>query len=208
MANSKQDVRAQRARERALAAQRQRQRERRSTIIVIALFVAALGIILGVVAWTQRPQPQTATKPAGVQLADEGRSHVPEGSEITYRHSPPASGNHYPRPASWGTVGTADKPLPEGIFVHNLEHGGIVILYNCPQACPELVQQLTALVRSGPKDPKYNETKIVMTPYSKGMQHQIALLAWNWIDELDAFDRDRIVKFYQDHVDKGPEDVP
>ncbi len=209
MANSKQDMRAQRARDRAQAAERQRQRERRSTIVVIVLFVAALGTILGVVAWTQRPQPHAPpTSLAGVQVPDEGRNHVQDGSAITYQHYPPASGNHYPRPAPWGTIGTADRPLAEGSFVHNLEHGGIAILYNCPQPCPELVQQLEAFVRSGPKDPKYGETKIVMTPYSRGMQHQIALLAWDWIDELDTFDRARLVKFYQDHVDKGPEDVP
>jgi hypothetical protein len=35
-----------------------------------------------------------------------------------------------------------------------------------------------------------------------------ATLAWTWLDELPSFDRDRLLRFYRAHVDRGPEDVP
>jgi hypothetical protein len=37
------------------------------------------------------------------------------------------------------------------------------------------------------------------------MDHKIAVVAWGWIDEMDEFDRARIIAFYNAHVDRGPE---
>ncbi len=205
MAHPKEDLRTQRARERELVAERTRRQEQRNTIVVIVLFLLALAVIGGVLFWLTRPQP--APQGVGVQVPDEGRSHVADGTDITYKHYPPTSGNHYGAPAPWGTIGTADRPLREGTFVHNLEHGGVVILYNCPQGCPELVQQLQGFMRSAPSDPQFSEIKLVMTPYSRGMNHKIAMLAWGWIEEFDAFDRKGMLAFYQGHVGQGPENV-
>jgi hypothetical protein len=208
MANPKEEWRVRRAEERAAAAQRQRQRDRRNTsLVIIIIGGAALAIAAGIFWFNRAEQPKPDTALAGHKFPDEGRTHVTAGSKITYQHYPPTSGNHYPQAARWGTFGTDAQPLPEGTFVHNLEHGGIAILYKCPDGCPDLVQQLQDLVKSGPKDPKYQEVKIVVTPYGN-MTHKIALLAWNWLDELDTFDSARILKFYLDHVDMGPEDVP
>jgi hypothetical protein len=209
MANPREEWRVRRAEERAAAVQRQRQRDRRSTILVISIVGgAALAIGAGVF-WLNRAEAQPKSVPgiAGQRFADEGREHVPAGSKITYKHYPPTSGNHYPQAARWGTFGTDAQPLPEGTFVHNLEHGGIAILYKCADGCPDLVQQLQDFLKAAPKDPKYQEVKIVVTPYAN-MTHKIALLAWNWLDEFDTFDSARILKFYLDHVDQGPEDVP
>jgi hypothetical protein len=208
MANPREEWRARRAEERAAAAQRQRQRDRRNTILVIGIIGgAALAIAAGIFWLNRAEQPKPDASLAGQKFPDEGRTHVDPGSKITFKHYPPTSGNHYPQPAHWGSFGTAAQPIPEGTFVHNLEHGGIGILYQCADGCPDLVKQLQDIVKTGPKDPKYQEVKIVVTPYGN-MTHKIALVAWNWLDELDAFDSARIVRFYQDHVDKGPEDVP
>jgi len=207
MAHPKADARAERARERAAAAERQRKREQRITMGIIAAGLVVALAILGVVYWGSRPRATAKPESVGTGVADEGRGHVTEGNPIEYQHYPPTSGSHYPTPARWGTIGTPQQPLPEGRFIHNLEHGGIVVLYNCPGGCPDLVQQLQEVVtRTGPKD-KYGDIKMVMTPYSRGMDHKIALLAWDYIDSFDAFDRDRIIRFYDAHVDRGPEDV-
>jgi hypothetical protein len=211
MANPKEEWRVRRAEERAAAVQRQRQRDRRSTILVIAIIGgAALAIAAGIF-WLNRAEQKPDHVPlAGQKFPDEGNQHVKPGIAITYKHYPPTSGTHYEQPGGpvrWGTFGTAAQPIPEGAFVHNLEHGGIAILYKCPDGCPDLVKQLQDFVKGAPKDPKYQEVKIVVTPYSN-MTHKIALVAWNWLDELDTFDSARMVKFYQDHVDRGPEDVP
>jgi len=46
-----------------------------------------------------------------------------------------------------------------------------------------------------------------MTPYSHGMQKKVALVAWKYIEFLDAYDQNAITQFYENHVDQGPEAV-
>jgi hypothetical protein len=136
-------------------------------------------------------------------MPDRGQQHVPEGTAIQYPEYPPTSGPHWPRWAPWGVHAA---PVPEEQFVHNLEHGGIVTLYRCPTPCPELVRQLEATVRALPAS-KYGHVKAILSPNER-LRSRIALLAWRRLEELDAFDRDRIVRFVQAYQDRGPEDVP
>ncbi len=70
-----------------------------------------------------------ACAPAIVPVPDDGRYHLPFCTPITYNHDPPASGPHWPWPAPWGPH---HEVVPREWWVHNLEHGGIVLLYNCP----------------------------------------------------------------------------
>src|SRR5262249_30025704 len=67
--------------------------------------------------------------PAVEPVADEGAFHMPFCTPIAYNHNPPASGNHWPWPAPWGVHTSI---VPREWWVHNLEHQGIVLLYNCP----------------------------------------------------------------------------
>ena len=88
---------------------------------------------------------------------------------------------------------------------YRLEHVGIVVLYRpdlCEQACQG---QLQDTYNSAPSSALFPGTrKMLVVPY-QDMDHMIASVAWGWIDELDAFDKDRVIAFYKSHVDKGPE---
>jgi hypothetical protein len=139
----------------------------------------------------------------GRKLPDRGQEHVPQGTKITYQEYPPSSGKHWPVWAQWGIYKEA---VPEEVFVHNLEHGGIVILYNCPTPCPDMVRQLEETYVALPKS-KFGHVKVVVSPNPR-VKGRLALLAWTRIDDLDRFDRDRILRFVQAWQDKGPEDVP
>ena len=64
-----------------------------------------------------------------------GNLHIPIGSNQQYAYCPPASGPHYNNPGIDGPIpakfyGPDDGTRPEG-WIHNLEHGAVVILYNC-----------------------------------------------------------------------------
>jgi hypothetical protein len=131
----------------------------------------------------------------------EGQNHVEEGSVITYQNQPPASGPHYPVTAPYGV---SEQAIPPGYWVHNLEHGGIVVLYNCAEGCPEVVTQLRDAFVSLPRSRQFNRVKLVATPYNS-MPSRIAYLAWGKVEELDLFDYDRLLRFYNAYVDKGPE---
>ncbi|HKV44096.1 MAG TPA: DUF3105 domain-containing protein, partial [bacterium] len=162
-----------------------------------------LVVIIGAVWWARssRSAAQTGSN-IGVRVADEGNTHVPVGSQISYRAHPPASGNHYPTPAPPGVY--PEGVLP-GFWVHSLEHGYIVLAYK-PPVSPEMLAQFDAMVKDFPKS-KYGYAKLVVVPYAE-MDHPFAVLAWTWRLWLDQLDRQKVLDFYRAHVDRGPEDVP
>jgi hypothetical protein len=138
-----------------------------------------------------------------------GRTHVATGSTVEYLSCPPASGRHYigtnVGPIRTAVYGPNEEVGPQG-WIHNLEHGGIVVLYKCATPCPDLVRQLEETFPALPKS-KFGHAKVVVSPNPR-VKGRLALLAWTRIDDLDRFDRDRIVRFVQAYQDKGPEDVP
>ena len=180
-----------------------RRKQQQNILRIVGIALVVVAVLGGLVFFVMRATRADASLP-GTPVADEGRNHIPDTQQPQYAHYPPASGPHYDAPANWGTY---DQPLPDGRWVHNLEHGGIVILYKCPTACPNLVKQLKDFYSSAPQSKAWKEVKLVVTPYDH-MDHQLAIVAWDWIDEMDAFDRDRLLKFYTAHIDRGPEDVP
>ena len=161
------------------------------------MLVAAVLVALVVVF---APRPAAAQ---GRQVPIEGnRQHVAQGTVVQYRNRPPSSGDHYDTPAGYGFF---QREIPTGNWVHDLEHGGIVVLYRpdlCDQACQT---QLQDTYNSAPSSQLFPGTrKMLVGPY-QDMDHAVAVVAWGWIDEMDAFDKDRILAFYRAHVDKGPE---
>lgn len=136
----------------------------------------------------------------GRQIPDGGRDHLaPGAARPAYASNPPTSGAHGPSPAQWGIY---DQQLPDETVLHNLEHGGVTIYYNCPQGCPELVQQLKDLAG------QYS-SKIILAPRPNAdVTSRIQLTAWTWLDQLDDFDAARIKGFIAAHKDKGPEFIP
>ena len=76
------------------------------------------------------------------RIDDEGRLHVPVGTATEYENVPPASGPHYPITAPYGVY---EEPVEEGLWVHNLEHGAIALLYRCQTDCDEVVPQMEAI---------------------------------------------------------------
>lgn len=61
-------------------------------------------------------------------FSDQGRNHISAGSTQEYNSNPPTSGPHY---AQWEKPGIYDRALEDGNLIHSLEHGYIIISYNC-----------------------------------------------------------------------------
>jgi len=220
VSRTQRELKALRQQQREEAAARQRARDRRNLFIIGGILgTAALAILIVALALNHASQVsnqnrlpfQTVTGTVGQPVADEGRTHVDPSTTPTYKFYPPASGPHYSAqgiaPVPWQTIDT----LQEGQYVHNLEHGGIAILYDCPSgtACTTLKNALENYVKNlAPAEPTYNEVKIVLTPYSRGMQKKVALVAWDYIEFLDGYDQAEITRFYENHVNQGPEQIP
>ncbi len=122
-------------------------------------------------------------------------SHV--DGDVAYADEPPQSGDHNGCWAPWG-VHTTEVAAEN--WVHNLEHGGVVFLYDCPSGCDDEVAQLTAYVESLPAG------RAILTPYAAS-EYPFTVVAWEHRLELGCFDLSAMQAFYTEHVGHGPEDV-
>ena len=157
------------------------QRAGRARIWLWAGGVAAVAAaVAGVFAY------RIAVAEPGVSLPDQGNRHVPTlNVEIPpYNSDPPTSGPHLPYIAPWGIH---TEPIPRQLQVHNLEDGGVIVQYNCPDGCTDLVGKLKAIV-SG------YERQVILAPYP-GMKTRLALTAWTRLDAFDDFDERRVRRF-------------
>ena len=126
------------------------------------------------------------------KLSYDQRYHVTE--PIDYADMPPAGGPHHP---CWADFGTHAEAVPDERWVHNLEHGAVVALYRCDEACespPADLQEWAATI--GPWT--------VVTPYDP-MTSPYAVLAWQYRLQTSCFDEEAFRAFYEAYVDQAPE---
>lgn len=64
----------------------------------------------------------------GENVDDLGRAHMTDISEIAYNSNPPTSGSHFP---VWAKPGFYDRVISDGHLLHSLEHGYVVVSYDC-----------------------------------------------------------------------------
>jgi hypothetical protein len=123
--------------------------------------------------------------PPGVEFASQGNVHLSaiEEPHPPYNSSPPSSGPHVGFLANWGP---SEEPLPPELFIHNLEDGGIVLAYNCPDGCDDLASGLESIVTdvgAGTLSTPYEEP--IVDP--DGNEYRAAAVAWTrvfYFDEL------------------------
>ena len=189
----------------------QRQREQRRKQVRIGLWVALAVAIAAIAGFFLFRSSQTMP---GRSVAILGNAHINKGDQhAAYNTKPATSGPHWniggEAPANWGIY---KAPLPDEVLIHNLEHGGIGIHYNCTD-CPELAQELESFYTTYTTDPAHRlplyptSTKLIVAPYPD-MPTRIALTAWGRIDAMDTWDAERALKFIEAYRDKGPEKTP
>jgi hypothetical protein len=138
--------------------------------------------------------------PIGQPQCSEGQMHVTQGTEVDWLSDPPHSGPHYPTWEGWGEH--ADV-VPRGNWVHNLEHGGIVLSYRCADPCDAELEILRDVIEQRP------ELRILLTPdpFLPGRE-RFAAISWTWIHRFDAPDLEELLCFADQHENHAPEDVP
>jgi hypothetical protein len=183
-------------------AARRTRRQNRSKITKYAIGAAAigvavlliLGLILPMLGGLGNPMTGAPDGP-GKKIEDLGSYHIGEGEEHPdYNSIPATSGWHYAQPLAPVSWGVHKDFIPDEKKIHNLEHGGISITYNCPSGCDELVKSLADIVERG----RTEGMELLLSPHP-GTEKRIALTAWAFIDHLDPFDKDRIINFIDAH---------
>jgi hypothetical protein len=136
-------------------------------------------------------------------------SHVAVGTHVDYDSNPPSSGPHYP---IWAAYQVWDAPVPREYYVHDLEHGAVVLLYKCsaPGGCADVVDALKKASDAIPDDPLCSGTGVrvrtVITP-DPLLDVPIAAAAWGWIYKADCIDLPSLTQFAKDHYGQGPEQL-
>lgn len=156
---------------------------------------------------SSQPMPQPASCPVETQAwPSEGQQHAAEGTPLTFGSNPPSSGTHYP---VWGRWGQHAEVLERGYYVHNLEHGGIVLLYRCDGPCADVVAGLKAVMEARATDPACDpavRTRILITQ-DPLLDVPVAATAWGNTYRAQCVDAPSLTAFINAHYDQAPESL-
>jgi hypothetical protein len=81
---------------------------------------------------------------------------------------PPLGGPHCPSTLSCRIY---DTPQLRCEYIHNLEHGHLVLAYNCAAPCDDVIAALSAFQRESPRS--------LVTPDPK-LKTRVAAMVWGW----------------------------
>jgi hypothetical protein len=157
--------------------------------------------------------PQTITLQfLGAHYPSQGHRHFDEGesTNFAYNSNPPTSGTHK---EAFSTSFNNATPLPKYVQVHLLEHGNVLLQYNCN--CPDIAGALYQIaykydsrlippdqLQTTPAQVQGAEEageSVVVAPYP-GMKHKIALTAWTRLGTLDTLDQAKIESFINSYL--------
>lgn len=149
-----------------------------------------------------------ADKPfVGKFYASQGHTHLTAGEpdDFVYNSNPPTSGPHR---EIFNDTFVSPTPLPKYVQVHLLEHGNVLLQYNC--TCPDIVAALSTIateydsklippsqLQPMPADVQNGEEQglaVLVAPYPR-MKSKIALTAWTRLATLQQPDKAKIVSF-------------
>lgn len=187
-----------RGRKNAMRERAAQQRRRQNMILYgsIAAVVVVIGAIFFVNFWSKRPVGSEQA------FASQGNLHIPDGtaSQIKYNSTPPSSGPHYERIASWGVY---EEPVAYERLIHNLEDGGVVIYYQCEDGCPDVTAELESIAEPfidrgrhvvvAPNQPGWSDGGVLHDDIGS----PIALVAWQRVDKLETVEPERIAAFIE-----------
>ena len=172
--------------------------------VVVLLGLRQAGVLsLGQPVATSSPLPTVGAiasdDPArGVHETDQGNSHLPNGQPGSYAGPlPPSSGSHWSAPAAPVKAGVYPDQVPFEATLHNLEHGGIVIVYN-GLSIGELAQ-LKQYVNDTIAKTRF--AKVLLMPYAGLKDAKVTALAWDWRLNLATVDLASLTKFITVHYD-------
>jgi hypothetical protein len=191
-------------------------------MIAVAVFVAAgisfmvfgrSGGALTAPAAAASPAQSSATAIASLPpfygrfYPSQGHAHLDPGTadDFVYNSNPPTSGPH--REIFTDTF-LSPAPLPPYVAAHLLEHGNVILEYNC--ICPDIAAGLDSIATSFdnkliPSDhlqPTAQDVQsaeeqgmvVLVAPYPH-MKSKIALTAWTRLATLNAVDQAKILSF-------------
>lgn len=148
------------------------------------------------------PQAPGCESDGSESVPNEGWLHVDTPEELVYDHNPPTSGPHF---TVWASYAIHEEVVERGNWVHNLEHGAVVLLIG-PDASDTQAQTIVDAYEAIPEDPDCGHRRVIVTddPLLDG---PMAAVAADHVLEGDALTIDQIVEFATACRDRAPEDI-
>ncbi|MEW2384586.1 DUF3105 domain-containing protein [Micromonospora sp. NPDC047707] len=149
-----------------------------------ALLVGPWRTLVGTVAGSP-PGDALHSCPAGTAFPIMDSPHVSQSEmeQVRYNSQPPTSGPHFAFSLAPGRYTVA---VPEGLAVHAMEHGHVIILY--AETTPETT--IADLERVA----KRHADKVVLAPSEK-LSDGIAMTAWGCLETLSGYDESAVERF-------------
>jgi hypothetical protein len=136
----------------------------------------------------------------------EGAAHTAACEQVPHTTNPPASGTHY---GSWPFFRAYDQPVPWGYLLHAMEHGAVIIAYNCPDGCPAEVAAAKAVMEAVPRKTTCPKPRppVIVTP-DPTLSVRFAAASWGHILRAPCFDSATFLRFATENANHGPEFFP
>ena len=152
---------------------------------------------------------------AGKSYPSQGHKHLETGAsdDFKYNSYPPTSGPHR---EIFNDAFASPVALPKYVQVHLLEHGNVLLQYNC--TCPDVAAALAQIaseydnrlypssqLQPLPADVQGAEEQgyaVIVAPYP-AMKAKITLTAWTKLATLESVDKQKIVSFINLYLHNG-----
>jgi hypothetical protein len=139
-------------------------------------------------------------------LEEDFGEHVPQATVIEWSTNPPASGPHF---QLWASYDRSYDSLERGFWLHNAEHGAIVLAYRCDEGCAPEIAELEDVVRQYPVDPMcetpVKRRALVVNDPLLPDGVPFAAIAWGVTYTATCVDPVALSQFHSDFYARAPE---
>jgi len=182
-------------------------RRSRLIFIILAALIVAAAAAVGI-GFAMTGGEDDASGPVGTgdceieTFPPLARDHVEElPADYEYNSVPATSGLHSAQTAIWNLY---DQPVPQINYVHNLEHGGVVVQYGSevPDSTvaqiAEWYQEDTRGLIVAPLSPDHEEEDPTLA-------NKVVLVSWTHMMRCSTFDEEAFDTFSDDYRGDAPE---
>lgn len=138
-----------------------------------------------------------------------GAEHRTPCTDIAYPFYPPSAGPHY---SQWASFNTYSAPIPWGFLVHSMEHGAVILLYNCATAsdCDAVRTEYASIITDHGLDPLCRDedwsSRIIVVP-DPTLTVPIAAVAWRNVYQATCLDSTSLRAFVDAHYGMATESL-
>lgn len=137
-----------------------------------------------------------------------GAGHIAACDAIAYPYHPPSAGAHF---GQWADFGVYTAPVPWGFLVHAMEHGAVVLAYNCAADadCDAVRAEYASIIADHGLDPmcriEDDPSRFIVVP-DPALPVPIAAVAWEEVYLATCLDPPSLRAFVTAHYGMAPED--